>query len=209
MYSLFFESCQRLVQATAGFYILLLMAESNYNNNNNEEEDGSDELQQLVEPTPQLLIKFEECHNKHGSIRLNLSSLKLTYLPFEVKGFTDLKVLNLRNNKLTIFPSELCAALYELEELNLSQNEITYIPENISSLSNLRKLSLSKNKIVELPMGIYNCPALQELRADYNLLTNISGHIGDLTLLHTLVLSNNHIRIIPNRAVVSKMNLIF
>ena len=177
------------------------MAESKYNNEDEDEVDNA--LQQLVVPTPQILAKFEESHNKHGSIKLNLSSLKLTYIPFEVKGFTDLKVLNLRNNQLTIFSSELCACLYDLEELNLSQNEMTYIPENISSLSNLRKLVLSKNKIVELPMGIYSCPALQELRADNNLLTGISGHIGDLTLLHTLVLGNNHIRQIPNRTVVS------
>ena len=86
------------------------------------------------------------------------------FIPFEVKSLSSLRILNLRNNRLTMFPSDICAALNELEELNLAQNEITYLPENISALSNVRKLILSKNKLSALPMGVFNLPALQELR---------------------------------------------
>jgi len=52
-----------------------------------------------------------------------------------------------------MFPSDVCAALNELEELNLAQNEIAYLPENISAMSNLKKLQLSKNQLKEVRGG--------------------------------------------------------
>ena len=154
----------------------------------------------LVEPTPEIIQALQECQGKWGGIRLNMGSMRIAFLPFEVKTLVDLKILNLRNNRLTMFPAELCAALNDLEELNLGQNLLTYLPENLSALSNLRKLILQDNRINILPMGIFGLPVLQELRLDNNLLTDeLPGQIADLSVLNTLTLSNNHLRKLPTR----------
>jgi Leucine-rich repeat (LRR) protein len=141
-----------------------------------------------------------ECRTTFSGLRLNLGSVGLAFTPFEIKSITSLRILNLRNNALTMFPSDIPAALNELEELNLAQNALTYLPENISAMSNLRNLSLSKNKLSALPMGLFQLPQLQILRLDNNLLNEVPGQIGDLSVLHTLILNNNNIRKIPTRA---------
>jgi len=162
-----------------------------------EEEEVSDILHGLLEPTQEIIDAVAQCHSKFGGIRINLGGLNLAFIPFEVKTLSDLRILNLRSNKLTMFPSEFCTALNSLEELNLSQNEITYLPENLSALSNLRKLDVGWNKVAELPMGVFDLPALQELRLQNNLLKNIPGQIGDLHALHTLILKGNYVKEIP------------
>jgi len=151
------------------------------------------------DPSEKVINAVAECRTTHGGIRLNLGSAALAFVPFEIKQLTDLKILNLRNNALTMLPSDVCAALNDLEEVNLSQNELTYLPENISAMSNLRSLALSRNKISVLPSSLFGLPALQVLRLDNNLLTELPGQVGDLHALHTLILNDNHIRRMPIR----------
>ncbi len=164
-----------------------------------QQEHADAALAGLLESSEDVLLAVAECNARFGGIKINLGSKGLAYVPFEVKGLTDLKVLNMRNNHLTMLPSDICAALNDLEELNLMSNDLTYLPENISALSNLRKLNLSKNKISDLPMGLFALPALQELRLDHNLLTEFPGQVGDLSVLSTLTFSNNNIHKLPIR----------
>ena len=164
-----------------------------------EEEEVQDILHGLLEPTTDIINAVAQCNSKFGGIRINLGGLNLAFIPFEVKSLTDLRILNLRSNNLTMFPSEFCTVLNSLEELNLSQNAITYLPENLSALSNLRKLDVSWNKVAELPIGVFDLNALQELRLQGNLLQKLPGQVGDLHALHTLVLKGNYIKEIPLR----------
>ncbi|GMI36745.1 hypothetical protein TrRE_jg9652 [Triparma retinervis] len=170
-----------------------------FSEQDNESELANLALAGLLEPSDEIVNALADCKARLGGIRLNMGSMNLAFVPFEVKALTDLRILNLRDNKLTMFPSDVCAALNELEELNLAQNELAYLPENISAMSNLKKLQLSRNQLKELPMGLFGLPALQEIRLDNNLLTNLQGQIADCHVLRTVVLSNNFLKIIPHR----------
>ena len=46
-------------------------------------------------------LNVANCHSKFGGIRINLGSLNLAFIPFEVKTLKDLRILNLRNNKVS------------------------------------------------------------------------------------------------------------
>lgn len=71
-----------------------------------EEEDVQNVLNGLLEPTTEIIEAVAQCHGKFGGIRINLGGLNLNFIPFEVKSLTDLRICNLRNNSLTMFPSE-------------------------------------------------------------------------------------------------------
>jgi len=71
-----------------------------------EEEEVQDILHGLLEPTSEIVDAVAQCHGKFGGIRINLGGMNLAFIPFEVKSLADLRILNLRSNNLTMFPSE-------------------------------------------------------------------------------------------------------
>ncbi|CAL8103316.1 unnamed protein product [Calicophoron daubneyi] len=117
---------------------------------------------------------------------LQLSGLKLTKLPDDAKNLVNircldlssnrfelikpwigrlhsLKVLNVENNKIKCFPTELCH-LTKLETLNANQNALTSLTPpgtvaNFGNLQNLRFVYLSKNHLTVFPAELC-CPSI-------------------------------------------------
>ena len=88
-----------------------------------------------------------------GAESLDLPSLGLTSLPYEIGKLTSLIELNLWNNQLTSLSPEI-GQLARLTELCLSRNQLTRLPPEIGQLTSLTQLDLSKNQFTSLPPEI-------------------------------------------------------
>jgi len=126
---------------------------------------------------------------------LYVSNNKLT----SVKSLGDmesLQVLDLSNNSLRSFPSEIFL-MPELEEVNLSRNMLKRIAVSRSeTLLELKRLDLSRNKISSLIVTgnqrlWRQFPNLRILDLSFNQLFNLDSNMRSLGELETLVLSHN------------------
>ena len=79
-------------------------------------------------------------------------------LPEEFSQLTNLKIINLNDNKFRVFPKELLS-LEKLESLAINCN-FEVLPDEICNLIHLKHLFLPEAKISYLPDNIGN---LQEL----------------------------------------------
>ena len=85
---------------------------------------------------------------------LNLNGNQLSVLPSAIENLTNLTSLSLARNQLTDLPREM-SNLPHLEALDLTSNQISAIPEVILALSGLNVLVLGDNPIDYLrPAGI-------------------------------------------------------
>ena len=80
--------------------------------------------------------------------------LKLEYIPESIENLTELEVLNLGYNKLTILPSTFIN-LKKLKLLDLSWNNFVEIPTFILQLPLLQVLNLDHNYIEKIPEEVY------------------------------------------------------
>lgn len=134
-------------------------------------------------------------------LQLDLPKLGLLHIPRQVLSLRKLRVLNLRANKITMLPTEICETLTDLEFLNLSFNRLQYLPENITSTIKLRTLLLHNNELCELPAGIGRLPLLTEIRLGFNQLQSLPDTIGRLTSVKVLTVSNNRLLSVPGSMV--------
>lgn len=81
--------------------------------------------------------------------KINLRWNRLTNIPVELCNLKQLKILELNNNNLTGLPKEI-AKLENLEELNLNINNLTTLPKEITQLEKLKVLNIKNNKYLEL-----------------------------------------------------------
>jgi len=152
-----------------------------------------------IELREEALARIENVANSKldSDQELCMSKLGLLSVPKQLLGLRTLRSLNLRANRLSMVPTELCERLVDLEFLNLSENRIQYLPENISSLARLRTFRLQSNELTELPDGIGRLPLLTELRLEHNHLERLPGAIGKLSTVKTLTLSYNQLTELP------------
>ncbi|MBD3253842.1 MAG: hypothetical protein GF383_02060, partial [Candidatus Lokiarchaeota archaeon] len=93
---------------------------------------------------------------------LGLARCGLKEIPYMIKKFQKLKVINLFGDKIErilVFLKELDV----LESLNLYDNNISEIPSFIGHLTSLKHLILGVNELIQLPAEIGNLQNLIEL----------------------------------------------
>lgn len=78
---------------------------------------------------------------------------RLTRLPVELFGLTNLVVLNASNNKLTSIPAEV-GTLKQLTRLWLSGNSLGALPDSIGELARLSEFTIQGNMMTELPLAV-------------------------------------------------------
>ncbi|XP_045499874.1 leucine-rich repeat-containing protein 58 [Colias croceus] len=146
---------------------------------------------------------------------------RIKALPSAINKFSNLKFLDISNNRLTVLPDVLknCAltsliakhnyltneslpkSFYEakntLKELNLSGNKLNFFPEQVLELSSLRYLYLGGNNIVNIPKDIWKLNSLRILSIGGNNIAEVPDSVGALKALQALVLSDNQIEQLP------------
>uniref|UniRef100_A0A8D9A002 Leucine-rich repeat-containing protein 58 n=2 Tax=Cacopsylla melanoneura TaxID=428564 RepID=A0A8D9A002_9HEMI len=136
--------------------------------------------------------------SKFTNLRLiDLSNNRLTHLPQEITSF-PLTTLIARNNLLTVqsLPKDM-SGLKNLKVLNLSGNELTKFPMQILDIHSLKYLYLGNNLLDEIPREINKLCKLHVLSLGGNVLTEIPETFGHLYELEALILSDNLLESLP------------
>lgn len=108
---------------------------------------------------------------------------------------SDLILINLSGNQLTIIRRDTFGGIFTLEKLNLNDNDIHTIENgSFSDLTNLKVLLMSGNKIKVLDdRAFYGITALVHLDLSHNGITNIGNSFDVLSSVEKLILRSNEI----------------
>ncbi|WP_010297605.1 leucine-rich repeat domain-containing protein [Candidatus Odyssella thessalonicensis] len=126
---------------------------------------------------------------------LELTNLRLTFLPLYIFAYKHLKTLDVSSNSIQHFPR--ITSLPALTMLNLSHNDIAYLPEEIGILSNLEELILDNNHLTALPKSLLQLKKITRLCISNNQLDEVPSRIYELKSLQFLGLTNNNLRTLP------------
>lgn len=126
---------------------------------------------------------------------LELTNLRLTFLPLYIFAYKHLKTLDVSSNSIQHFPR--ITSLPALTILNLSHNDIAYLPEEIGILSNLEELILDDNHLTALSKSLFQLKKITRLCISNNQLDELPARIYELRSLQFLGLTNNNLRGLP------------
>jgi internalin A len=127
---------------------------------------------------------------RERSLKLDLSSLKLTSVPEALGQLTALQELYLYNNQLTSLPEAL-GHLTELKHLDAHNNRLASVPESMGQLTALQRLSLSCNRLTSVPEVLGQMTAMHTLWLYNNQLTSVPEALRRLPSLERLFLHGN------------------
>jgi hypothetical protein len=127
-----------------------------------------------------------------NTIALDLSYQKLDMLPNEVFQHAQLKILSLRNNKITHL-SDSIGLLTQLQCLDLGNNQLKQLPTEFGKLTQLKYLNLNNNQLQDLPNEFGNLINLQFLHLNYNKLIKCPIALDSLIQLQDLEFNSNKI----------------
>lgn len=109
-----------------------------------------------------------------------------------------LLAVDLRNNRLTSLPEQICTQVL-LRECKLDYNFLYTLPHGLHKLTRLEHLSASQNNLKFLPQTLFQLRhCLQHLIVNDNKITSVSARIGNLQELRSLYLHNNQIKAVPS-----------
>ncbi|KRF78313.1 uncharacterized protein Dvir_GJ14282, isoform B [Drosophila virilis] len=126
-----------------------------------------------------LLRKLQCLYIQHNDIK---------ELP-DFEGNEALNELHASNNFIERVPKDLCANLPHLKILDLRDNKITQLPDEVCLLRNLNRLDVSNNSISVLPVTLASLAHLISLQVDGNPIKTIRRDIlqcGTARILKTL-----------------------
>ncbi|KAJ0176098.1 hypothetical protein K1T71_008272 [Dendrolimus kikuchii] len=165
------------------------------------------------------IVDEKDCADNYEIILLY--SNRIQALPEPINRFSNLKILDVSNNRLTILPDvfkhcpltsliakhnqltneslpkTFFSSKCSLRELNLSGNQLNFFPEQVLELTSLKYLYLGSNNIVNIPKDIWKLCSLQILSVGGNQIVEVPEAVGRLTSLQALVLSGNLIEQLP------------
>lgn len=129
---------------------------------------------------------------------LNLSNNKLTEFPRGILDLVNLVYLYISsNNSITSIPNGI-GNLKELIDFIIHNCNITgKLPNNLCKLEKLKTLILNDNKITEIPEQIGNLRSLRNLQLKNNNIINLPNSICNLKQLNILIISENHLKSLP------------
>lgn len=116
--------------------------------------------------------------------RLDLSKKKYREVPSEIYKYTQLKELNLAQNKLTFLPDDFYFP--NLEVLNLEKNDLDTFSNCICQITTLRQLYLGRNNISYFPECIANLQELVILDAWFNPIQDLPMALTSLKKLRSM-----------------------
>lgn len=145
---------------------------------------------------------------------------ELSVMPGNIHRFTNIRILDISNNGLTILPDifQYCqlsnlilknnrlrndtlpkefTECSSLKELNLSGNDIKYFPDQILNFPNLKFLYLGGNNMENISNSIWRLKHLQVLSLGGNNISDVPLSVGQLKNLQALVLCDNNIELLP------------
>ncbi|GAX75982.1 hypothetical protein CEUSTIGMA_g3425.t1 [Chlamydomonas eustigma] len=122
----------------------------------------------------------------------------LSAAPSEALSDTELSILELSENKITVIPEGYLANLKQLTRLDLRKNLISTLPDDIGLLQHLKFLDISNNQMITLPNALWTVTALEELQAGHNKIKHIPEDIMRLSNLQVLGISHNLLEFIPS-----------
>ncbi|XP_028399982.1 uncharacterized protein LOC114523303 [Dendronephthya gigantea] len=145
-------------------------------------------------------IEWKVFHNLTNLKVLNLGENKLTVIP-DVSRNSKLEKLILDHNEINIYLENITALPKSLKEIVLLGNKITFIPDRLFDLPNLERISLSDNLLTRFP-DFYNPKKLEFISVDKNKIKQMSStglqvFFSNHTQLKHLNLSNNKIEYMP------------
>ena len=135
---------------------------------------------------------------------INLSKREIKAIPFAVKNFPNLQILDLNDNQIKII--EGLDQLTNLNTLYLGRNEIAKI-ERLEKLKTLNTLILSRNEIKKIE-GLDQLENLNTLFLDKNQISKIEG-LDNLKDLEMLFLTWNKIEKIEGLEKLTKLNTLY
>ncbi|XP_053305347.1 PH domain leucine-rich repeat-containing protein phosphatase 2 [Spea bombifrons] len=106
--------------------------------------------------------------------------------------FSQLRVLNLSQNRLGEFPIEICD-ITALTELNMSCNGLTEVPAEICHLVNLQNLNLEGNSLKSLPEDLGCLQQLSSLGLSFNDFSDIPTVYEKLVCVEKLCMAGNSV----------------
>ena len=118
-------------------------------------------------------------------------------LPTGINKLKNLKKLILHDNQLRELPHSICE-LSNLTILHVSYNQLSILPSNIKHLKNLWGLHLSNNQLTTLSDEIFEMKELVWLDVSNNKLKVLSSRIKHLSKLQVLHLSDNQLTTLPD-----------
>ena len=127
---------------------------------------------------------------------LNSSNYQLEQLECFSKTFeicSQLKILDLSQNKLRELPPCFGEQFIGLKELILLNNQLAGLPESFGKLANLTKLNLGNNQLTSISNdSLKHLTKLTVLILDNNQLESLPESIDQLPYLRKLHISSNH-----------------
>lgn len=120
---------------------------------------------------------------------------ELTEVPVGIAQLLELRILNLRQNKIKIVAPECFPVHSKMEEINLENNLIVSLPESISNLVELRFLTMTNNHLESVPDALGSMSKMEWCLLNHNHIKRITSSIAKQAKSLTLLdLSYNHIK---------------
>nr|XP_053627054.1 oplophorus-luciferin 2-monooxygenase non-catalytic subunit-like [Cherax quadricarinatus] len=140
---------------------------------------------------------FNNLSFTHIHVKYNHALARLAEKAFWSSRAT-LRVLDLRNNNITMFPLINLKVFQQLQFISLDDNGLSEVPAGVSELPAVLHLSISNNRLHTLhQFALTSLPSLQFLDLHSNRLEYLPPQLALLSALRSLMLWGNPITTLP------------